>query len=47
MACRYEEEIYRETGKMDNCGCPRCPYKSLNDCYEVKFNIDEEEEEGR
>jgi hypothetical protein len=36
MACRYEEEIYAATGKMDKCGCPTCPYKKIGECYEVR-----------
>ena len=35
MACKYEEEIYRKSGKMDACGCPTCPYKNLKDCKET------------
>ena len=36
MGCHYEEEIYAKEGKVEECGCPNCPYKNLEECYEVK-----------
>lgn len=49
MACRYEEEIYRNTGKMGQCGCPTCPYKNLSECYEgqEEESMTTREEEAR
>jgi len=37
MACRYEEEILAKNGDVEQCGCRECPYKNLNDCYEITF----------
>lgn len=34
MACRYEEEVFREEGQVSECGCPSCPYKNLDGCRE-------------
>jgi hypothetical protein len=36
MACRYEEEIFKRDGKVEECGCPTCPYKKPGECYEKK-----------
>jgi len=39
MACRYEEETYKQTGDIEqNCGCSTCPYKTLDDCCELTPN---------
>jgi hypothetical protein len=37
MGCRYEEEIFERTGRMDKCGCPTCPYKTESECYEINI----------
>lgn len=42
MACRYEEEIHERTGKVEKCGCPECPYKTLEGCYEITEKQKEE-----
>ena len=39
MACRYEEEIYMQQGKVEECGCPNCPYKNLIECKEISHGI--------
>ena len=36
MACHYEEKIFEKQGFVDKCGCPNCPYKNLEECYEAK-----------
>jgi len=39
MACRWEEEIFRFEGKMDECGCPTCLYRTLAECYEEPTGV--------
>jgi len=38
VGCRYEEEIYRKYGRVEECGCKNCPYKNLEQCKEVSYS---------
>jgi len=40
MACKYEEEIFKKYGKVEECGYRQCPYKNLEDCREVNKGLE-------
>jgi hypothetical protein len=36
MACKYEEEVFTERGRIEGCKCDQCPFKNLEDCKKVE-----------